>query len=211
MESFNITALELDSMYIPVFVSKLYDKNYELPQDSVFVVENSYEILISALQAHDPNYASKILDYWDLYKKYSENPKQYDSVDTVTISRALSVSRQVDSGSERKDLIEVHKFLSGMDFLKSLTDSLFSDSPDWDLIKSHPLCTDVFENGDVFVTTLVIEGQYDWIPDLGGTPSPNEVCRIFIITTSYAKWRDRKVRRIMSLESRAIEICPKPI
>ncbi len=91
-----------------------------------------------------------------------------------------------------------------------LTDSLFSSSPDWELVKSHPLCKGVVFKGSNVVTTLEVSGQYDWISDLGGTPAVNEVSRVFKITTNYSKWRDRNVRRFVSLESRAIEICPDP-
>lgn len=209
MSILNVTASEINELYIPVFVSKLCDKNYELPANAVFMIEDSYEILLSALMEKDHIYASKLELYWQFYQKYSENSKAYLDIETTTISRHLSTRRQVDSGSERKDLIEVYKFLSGLDFLTSLTDSLFSSDPNWDLIQNHALCTAVVHSGEVFSTTLEIPGQYDWAPDLGGTPSPNEVCRIFVITTNYAKWRDRKVRRIVSIESRAVEICPK--
>ena len=58
--------------------------------------------------------------------------------------------------------------------------------------------------------TLRIEGRREWGQALGGTPSANELERIFTLEANHATWRDRAVRRLVRVEVTVTEILPDP-
>ena len=65
------------------------------------------------------------------------------------------------------------------------------------------------EDGRTTVT-LPVEGFREWRAALGGTPGPNEIERHFTLVANHAAWRDRAVRRLVRVETAAVELLPDP-
>jgi hypothetical protein len=50
----------------------------------------------------------------------------------------------------------------------------------------------------------------EWPTALGGPAAPNELHRHVKIVANHAKWRDRKVRRLVRVEVSCDEVWPDP-
>lgn len=49
-----------------------------------------------------------------------------------------------------------------------------------------------------------------WPAELGGPPSPREVSRLVRVTASHARWRDRRLRRLVRVEAVSRQAWPSP-
>lgn len=65
------------------------------------------------------------------------------------------------------------------------------------------------ENGNE-TTVVVSKRMPEWPTALGGPAGPNEVQRHVKIVANHAKWRDRKVRRLVRVEVSCDELWPDP-
>jgi len=203
-----VTALNFSEDFVPLFTSKLLAPDYKLPYSCLHSTGESYEISLKILRSFDPSYTLKLEKYWELCRK-SFTDRQ-SKMPTVTVSRFLREDRQTDTAGKRYDLVEQYKFLANAPFSKDLVEILLSANPELSQISNHSSCESVITERSGYVVSLTGRGQQVWPTSLGGLPSPREVARSFKLTTNYAAWRDRKVRRLTKVESRAIEVWPSP-
>ena len=201
-----VSSINVLSDFIPVFIAKIVDPDIPLSNDYLFNVGNSTEIHIPSLRGKDPIFCKKIENYWERCIRFIENPDT--SNECLTISRFLHSVSQVDTSKSRIDLVNPYKFLNSIDGVSDILDAILSPTPPERPLESFRFFKNLKIENDIYHFTLEIPGQYTWINELGGLPSPVEIARVFVVKVNYAKWRDRKVRRLVSIESRAIELWP---
>ena len=136
----------------------------------------------------------------------------------IQIRRPLFTAVQIDRKEGRKDLkAEMDALLEVNvlgDFVSALLDSKTSEKrqPELDRLGAA-LDVEIQELPDnkTVATISIPSGQHPWSAELGGAATPGEVNRTFVITTSHATWRDRRVRRLLSVEVLVDELWAHPL
>lgn len=206
--------------YLPSFVADLVFPEVDKSVFSYVRLGNRVELEISSLKEE---YKQPLLAYWAKCLVFWENPQEGSGEEYIVIKRLLKANRQQDKakGSTKKvDLkpeLEALEKTSLLEWVPSLflgpkcqheeinkRASLFSELTVQSTSQARK------NSGDGQVLTLVTADNVYWPEVLGGMPSPGEIQRHIEITSNYAGWRDRKVRRFTSLKVWAEEIWPKP-
>lgn len=143
-------------------------------------------------------------------ERYYYLSKSKSCKDFVLSKRLLIAHVQDTKKGSKKDLIEVLSSVmdeaSLSDFFEiALEETLFIDK----LYKLGGERVRISQDGDNTTISLVVENFANYEPLLGGTFGVNEIARLFTFKVNHAKWRDRKVRRFVSLKVEAIEKLPK--
>ena len=130
--------------------------------------------------------------------------------DFVLAKRQLISHTQDTSKGRKKDLTEVLAAImdeaSLADFFEiALDESICIDK----LFKLGSERVRISQDGDNTTISLVVENFTEYDLSLGGAVGDNEVARLFTFKVNHAKWRDRKVRRFVSLKVEAIDKFPK--
>jgi hypothetical protein len=168
--------------------------------DADLLREGNYGDLADRLVAYD----EKCRAYW------AGDPRG----DYLLAHRTLHVKTQVDRGGERSDLIEELAFLHGVNGAKPYLSELLSKAPDDSALEllAGPVEA-VLERGSELLrakATIRIIEPLSYPAGLGGLASYGEVARVFVLDVNWAKWRDRDVRRLVSVTSVAEEVWPVP-
>jgi hypothetical protein len=124
-----------------------------------------------------------------------------EGLETVRMQRVLTVANQRTSKQNRADLEDELEALERIGGVGVVVDELLGAEPDWEAlaVSGSPFYLRVRHDGDFVVTTLAIDAAIDWVPVLGGPASTGEVRRWLEISSNYAAWRDRRVRRLVRL------------
>lgn len=124
----------------------------------------------------------------------------------------LAVQRQIVDARQRRgeDLVDELEALLRVGAFGSVVEYFCDNDPDPE--KVLRLATDV--GGELNDTklgrelTLVVDGELVWDEVLGGPAGPGEWSRTFRLEVSHAKWRDRRARRLISVQVYADEVWP---
>ena len=172
---------------------------------------------IRALQQVDlsdlPDTAWSYRDRWEALQEALDAGTRIDPQGVTVVSRTLVDDAQADSvASGRVDLRDSLVALTGLpggagDFFHEL----LSPNPDRTLLRklSAPFHGSIrFEESSMqSEATLHFEGGGHWPESLGG-PWQHERARSITVNCRYAKWRDRRVRRLGRVRVAARDIVP---
>jgi hypothetical protein len=195
---------------VPALVLELVDPSFA-HWDAVGVhLGDAVEVGIPELARFSPELADRCNAYWAACRRFWDDVAagavRRDGVET---RRVLAENRQTDSRQGRCDLTaELEAFSTGD--LAGLVEQLTGTGVNWDEISSNPMVESVVRDGDASTVTLLYPGRGAWDDVLGGGCSRAETGRRFMLGLSHAKWRDRRVRRVVSLSVEAVEIWPNP-
>lgn len=167
-------------------------------------VGRSVEIDLDALARQHPEAARRAATY-------AANADQVTGAYLAVAVPLLSV-RQTDNAAGRADLTAELEALEASE-LGDVVVALLARERDTTQVATlgSPYRAEVIRLDDVRTRiTLTVEGRRPWSVHLGGAPSPREVARRFTLTTSHAAWRDRRSRRLLTLEAHSIEVVPDP-
>lgn len=146
----------------------------------------------------------------DHYRLCAQGGWQPNTHGNVVLHRALLVSAQSTTKARRSDLVDELDALFGVPGVSDLVEELTGPEPDDARLAllGGPFALDTRRNGATRVSRFSVESVFDWLPALGGPSSPGERRRTFELSTNYAAWRDRRVRRLELLRVTAEECWP---
>ena len=203
----SIKLLELEYRSLPAFISKVIRPDFD-PAPYYIKFHNTYELSLEKLEKVDPEFASQLQNYWLSVRAFLDNlargiqPSEY-----LTTLRSLTLRTQVTSKGSKSDLIKELSALEKLEAIAPLLEHILAQAPDGAV--ENPLVKTEQIDSDCYLYTFTLPGQNNYPTILGGLASRAEIARVFILKVSYAKWRDRRVRKIISLEVLAKEIWPK--
>jgi hypothetical protein len=201
------------STSVPAFVVRLLDPDFT-GWDSVGVrVGGNIEADVDALDAINPGLGARAGAYWERCRDFWDTyAAGHAAGHAVRIDRRVAYSRQSDTRNGRVDLTGELAALEALPLLGPLVTELTGASPSRGDLDSRyaPLIVTTTTNGDETVVTAEFPARQDFPSALGGPHSRGELARRFRLTVNHAKWRDRRVRRLVCVDVEAIEIWPDP-
>lgn len=195
---------------VPSLVLELVDPSFQHWDAVGVTLGNTIEVGIPELAIFSPELSERCNAYWAACRRFWDDIAAGSSRrDGVETRRVLAESRQTDSRQGRSDLTSELDAFSAGDFA-GLVEQLTGTRVDWDALGANPFVESVVRDGDSSTVTLMYSGRGSWDEVLGGGCSRAETGRRFVLGLSHAKWRDRRVRRVVSLSVEAVEIWPNP-
>jgi hypothetical protein len=155
--------------------------------------------------------AETISRFWTACTELFESLQQGDVPSSYAVLlRPLVSTRQRDSKQERRDLGGELEDLSCIAGVGAVLEEACGAEPDWAKVVSLGAVyhTTVERDGNDTTIKLVVEADVLWPESLGGAAAPNEIARHIEVRVSHAAWRDRRNRRLVTLEVGAEEIWP---
>ena len=130
----------------------------------------------------------------------------------VLVRRTVTEHTQRDDANGRSDLSYVIEAAQGVSLLGWITDSLCGANPDYVEILRKASVWDAHleQDGVRSVLTLDIPSTKGWPDALGGSQGLRELKRRITIETNHAKWRDRRVRRLVRVLVESDELWADP-
>ena len=190
---------------------RLVGARTELDLDSLSASTN--ESVVEAVLA----YHSQCLDFQD-YLIARKSGYKNENRPAMQIRRPLTKTIQLDRKGGRKDLTLEMDALSEVpvlgQFVLALLDSKSSSKRQPELDRLTTALGAKVENLPDNKTVAIVAiptGDHPWGVELGGAATPGEVSRVFTVTTSHAAWRDRRVRRLLSVEILVDELWAHPL
>ena len=168
----------------------------------------TFEVSLTLLSEVEPGYSNALKEYWLKSRGFFDLLAKGELThDYLEVHRLISYHEQNTSKNAKKDLVELLSFLNSDPNLAPIMDEITQEKPA--IVSSSPFLTSILADGDYFEYVVDIPGKSDYPVILGGQPSRAEIGRKFVFTISYATWRDRKVRRLVSVKIYSQEIWPK--
>lgn len=137
---------------------------------------------------------------------------------SITIRRPLMKVTQIDRKDSRKDLSneidELAKIAIVGEFVSTLLDTKTSKTRTEKLERLSTALGATVEQIDenkTVATFAIASPNHIWPEILGGAATPGEVNRVFTLTANHAAWRDRRVRRLQTLEISVDELWAHPL
>jgi hypothetical protein len=130
----------------------------------------------------------------------------------VVVRRVVVEHVQRDDANGRSDLAEILEASQTVSLLGWITESLCSTRPDYQAIlrKASVWDAQLEQDGVRSVLTLDVPSAKGWPEVLGGSQGARELRRRITLETNHAKWRDRKVRRLVRVRVEADELWADP-
>lgn len=162
------------------------------------------EVDLEAADTIVPGSARVLTDYWrKAQEMLSDLAAGREREDAVVMRRVIAAKRQTDTKSGRADLADELFALTGHPRLVRAV-GILESAPNWkELARVGTLRQG--ESTSSISVTLPSQG----LPEqLGGARARNEVRRRVTVEASHAQWRDRKARRLVSVNVSADEVWP---
>jgi hypothetical protein len=176
-------------------------------------VGNSAEIDLNRVGSLLPDLAERLSAYWIrcglLWDRYAAGETGLEVVDVL---RTLRTNAQTDSRQGRLDLnSEMHSLFS-LAVIGPLLEEVLGSKPDFSSIleRGKSVGLDIQSIGDTHTVSFSLPSRRPWVEELGSVSSRGEWERKFTLRVSHAPWRDRRVRRLVSIKIEACESWPKP-
>jgi hypothetical protein len=127
----------------------------------------------------------------------------------VTV-RSLVAARQTDGKQGRSDLGDELDALDSIAGIGPLVADALSADPDWEAVVAQgaPYEVSVERDGNDTTVRFVVDADIVWPDALGGIGAPNELARHVTVRLNHARWRDRRVRRLVAVDVTAEELWP---
>jgi len=201
---------------LPLLVLELLEQGFAenpLYQGLAYQVGNGIEIETLGLSLVNPTLLSRALTYWakvdDFFAAFSDESCQ--ELPALDINRNILTKRQSDTINGKADLKEEYQALLAIPLWGKVVKDLLVANPDKDnlLLSVTSLGGKLdFADGEATLT-FTLPARNDWSPALGSFHSRGEYKREFVVKIKYAKWRDRRVRRLYELTINAKEFWPE--
>lgn len=196
---------------VPLFTVSLVQPDFDQWATIGVVLGNRVEADLAALEAVEPGLGLRVARYWERCRSFWDLVAGGDRpTNGLHVERALIAHRQSTTTTDRRDLNEVLEVLDRVPVVSEIVESALSTKPDWDVLRRNGLSTEVTHRDDVTVISFLYPGRHDWDTQLGGVCSRGEIGRRVEIVVSHAKWRDRRSRRLVSVDVFAREVWPDP-
>jgi len=174
-------------------------------------VGNRVEIdLDQAAQVLSPTEVARLDCYATHVAGFVPRPGTKEAV--VVVSRPLLKKKQQDNTQGKVDLLEEVQGFNNIPVVAQLVTEILGPDPSWDTLGYRfGLLNVTVEPHKSFVkTSFEVPSPAKWVLALGGGSLPNELFRRVEITSSHAKWRKRRARRLVELHVYAVEVWPDP-
>jgi len=167
---------------------------------------DSLERLQPELGLRAARYWQRCREFWDTYADGAT------AGPAVLVERRIVAARQSDTRQGRVDLTTHLAALEATPVIGALVSELTGARPDFEDLasRSAPLTVTHCSSGDETVVIAEFPARHDFDTALGGAHSRGELRRKFRLTVNHAKWRDRRVRRLVAVEIDAVELWPDP-
>ena len=196
---------------VPTLVPALVDPAFDAWDQVGIQVGNRVEASTAQLESLVPGLGRRSELYWDLCRTFWDAVAESRPAGAgVVIERQLVTHRQSTATADRRDLVDVIESFDHVAVIREVVDIILSADPDWDAVRAYGLDVTVDQTADQSVVSFTYKGRQDWSELLGGICSRGETARRFTLTTSHAKWRDRRNRRLVAVTIDAVEIWPDP-
>ena len=170
---------------------------------------------VEALSKQRPDLAGRLAEFADANRRlWDAHRTGAGGVPYVVAARDVVAVRQRDDATGRTDLADQLASADKVVLLARLVEMATSATCDWDeLVKRASVWGGVVEhdgkNGHTVV--LNVEGAQDWPAEWGGAARANELQRQVIVEVNHAAWRDRRVRRLVSVSVTVFELWPDTV
>lgn len=128
----------------------------------------------------------------------------------VATRRKIAVHKQ----GTREDLKAAYDALRAVPVVGNVVDFVLAEPrTSDDLLKVatelNAKAVDIGNGMSQYVLMCPKRGWANWDDELGGPISPGEQAREIVVTVGYAKWRDRRLRRLVGVQAYAHELWPR--
>ena len=199
---------------VPSFVPSLLasEKGVDLEKHWLhgYDFNGAIEVTTESLREISDEFARDCIAYWMLCSDFWDmlNNNNSSGLSCIITERDLGYWRQVDKKTERSYLSKQYDELRNTSLIDAVLVATSADIDHKDL-ESLPSVRSVRVEPDYLSIELEYKGRRSWSNALGGVPGRGEIARVFTIRVSQAKWRDSRVKRILDISARAIEILPE--
>lgn len=166
------------------------------------------EVDLQLLAADEPGLARHIERYLAQVEAFRRRP----SGDYLALQVPLTSARQQDGRDGKVDLTGELEALEGS-VIAPVAETLLAGELDLHLLRTLGAChrIEVETPGPARTAChLTVSGTRAWDRLLGGAAGPDEVARLITIEANHARWRDRKVRRLVAVHTSAAVVIPRP-
>lgn len=171
---------------------------------------NKKEIDILKLSLEDYNLAFNISNYWiSNCNLWNSDKLISNNTTTKKVLRRIYKNKMIDTKIARTDLRNEINLLKQIPEVGNLLKSVLDVNPDFEKLSKDykSLNFTILEKSDKNSTiSFRIKNKGTWPDLLGGASSPAEIEREFKLKISYAPWRDRRNRRLLSIDIYSVEI-----
>jgi hypothetical protein len=173
-------------------------------------VGSSAEVDLGRLARIDAALACRLASYWESCSEMWDRFADGESgLVGVSVTRPLRRSAQTDSRAGRADLVDEVDALCSLPVVGPLVEELLGSNPDIAAVvnRGAEVALSVTDTGsNASLVRFKLPARRPWPASLGGSASRGEYEREFTMKISWAKWRDRRNRRLVSLSVDAHEI-----
>jgi hypothetical protein len=160
--------------------------------------------LASAREVVGDETVGRLEAYWDAAREYWAGGAHGG----VVVRRRIVSARQRDGRDGKVDLARELDALDEIG-LDAACDALLGTAPDVDALAGIGGIAVVEQGESRTVVTATLSSPV-WPDALGGVPGVGEVAREVTLVAAHAKWRDRRVRRLVAVEVVSVELWPDP-
>jgi len=168
------------------------------------------EIDLGRLARTDAALACRLAAYWescgDMWDRFADGET---GLVGISVLRPLRRAAQTDSRAGRTDLVSEVDALCSLPVVGPLIEELLGSAPDVDDIVargSESNLSVTVTGTNVAEVRFRLPARRPWPAVLGGTVSRGEYEREFTLRISWAKWRDRRNRRLVNVNVDGHEI-----
>lgn len=173
-------------------------------------VGSAVEVDLARLARTDAPLASRLAGYWEscgeMWDRFADGET---GLVGLSVTRPLRRAAQTDSRAGRADLVSEVDALCSLPVVGPLVEELLGSNPDVTGIvaRGAEAKLNVTEAGaNAAVVRFTLPARRPWPTTLGGAASRGEFEREFALKISWAKWRDRRNRRLVQLSVDGHEI-----
>jgi hypothetical protein len=191
---------------LPLFLPSILDLDLDYND---YLIDFGYakEIDLEKLGITQPVLTSRLKNYWLKTRSFFDDlASGLPLADYSLFHRLISSELQDTRKGSKIDLINSLKEIDSDPVLKEVISPLLD--PELYQEFAHPYLISKYIDGLNINVTIEIPGKKDYNYHLGGLSSRAEIGRVFQITISHAKWRDRRVRKLVSVDVYAKELWP---
>jgi hypothetical protein len=173
-------------------------------------VGDGVEVDLGRLARTDAALACRLAAYWEscgeMWDRFADGET---GLVGLSVSRPLRRAAQTDSRASRADLVAEVDALCALPVVGPLVDELLGSNPDLESIVARGADANLTisdAGANAAVVRFTLPARRPWPASLGGAASRGEYEREFSLKISWAKWRDRRNRRLVTVSVDGREI-----
>lgn len=198
-----------DTVSVPAHVATAWAITQGVPNDFPLIgFGNRFEVDLTACP---PETAVELAQWFDTVKQYWRTGGP-DHTPPGLITERIIASYREQHTDDRTTLSEVLAVLTGLPEFGPLIHQLTSADPDFEDLTTQVVSRGgaLHRNGTRTTVSIPIPTTQVWPASLGGMPTIGQVQRRLTCEINHAAWRQRRARRLTSVEVVVTDAWPQP-